>query len=140
MMRKNMLRKAICTGLVVVLGLVVSACSRGPAQGTVNGEVTLDGQVLKKGNVNFEAVDGSSPTTGAMIEDGKFTAQVSVGQMKVMLHATKVVGKRKAYDTPEAPWEDEVAEMPPGRYNLNSALKLDVKRGEQDVKYELKSK
>jgi hypothetical protein len=135
-----MLAKAICTGLAICLGIVFASCSRGPAQGTVNGEVTLDDQPLKKGHVNFEAVDGSSPTTGAMIEEGKFTAQVPTGQMKVMLHATKVVGKRKLYDTPEAPWEDEVAELLPGRYNLNSDLKLDVKRGEQNVKYELKSK
>jgi hypothetical protein len=52
----------------------------------------------------------------------------------------KVVGKRKEYDTPESPWEDEVAEALPVRYHINSDLTLDVKPGVQAVKYELKSK
>ena len=60
--------------------------------------------------------------------------------MKVELHGNKVVGKRKSYDTPESPWEDDVAELLPTKYNSKSDLTLEVKKGNQDVKYDLKSK
>jgi hypothetical protein len=134
-----MARKIGWVGLLVIAACVASACSKGPAMGTVNGDVTLDGQPLQKGYVQFSPVDGQGQTAGAMIEGGKFSGQVSIGKMKVELHATKVVGKRKAYDTPESPWEDEVAEILPPRYNFQSNLTLDVKSGTQDVKYDLKT-
>ena len=126
--------------LVVCLLMVLAGCNHGPATGTVNGEVTLDGQPLTKGHVEFSPIDGQGQTGGALIADGKFSAEIPVAKMKVSLHSPKVVGKRKAYDTPESPWEEEVAEALPDRYHLNSDITLDVKPGNQEVKYELKSK
>jgi len=126
--------------LLILVSIVLGGCTRGPATGTVNGEVTLDGQPLTKGHVEFSPIDGQGQTGGALIERGKFSAQIPVAKMKVALHSPKVVGKRKAYDTPESPWEDEVAEALPARYHINSDLTLDVKSGVQAVKYELKSK
>jgi hypothetical protein len=118
-----------------------SACSQGPAEGTVTGEVTFDGQPVKAGHVLFTPVDGNGQTGGGTIQDGKLVARnVPTGKMKVELHGNKVVGKRKAYDTPESPWEDDIAELLPPKYNFKSDLTLEVKRGTQDVKYDLKSK
>jgi hypothetical protein len=119
---------------------LIAGCSTGPAVGTVNGEVTLDGQPVKDGRVLFTPLDGKGGTGGAVIVDGKFKAEVPVAKMKVEINGNKVIGKRKAYDTPESPLMDEVAEIIPPKYNFNSELSLDVKRGSQDVKYELKSK
>lgn len=59
---------------------------------------------------------------------------------KIEFHGNKVIGKRKAYDTPESPVFDDVVELLPPKYNFNSELTLDVKRGSQEVKYDLKSK
>jgi len=127
--------------LAVIFGVVQPGCNQGPATGTVTGDVTFDGQPVKDGHVLFTPLDGNAQTGGGSIRDGKFTAEkVPVGKMKVELHGNKVVGKRKAYDTPESPWEDDVAELLPSKYNFQSDLTLDVKRGSQDVKYELKSK
>jgi hypothetical protein len=135
------MRLCFCWALVLIAGgLVGTGCSQGPATGTVTGEVTLDGKPVSKGHLQFTPVDGQGQTGGAFIENGKFSAQIPVAKMKVAIHAPKVVGKRKAYDTPESPWEDEVAEALPARYNINSDLTLDVKRGIQEVKYDLKSK
>src|SRR5262245_39091276 len=119
----------------------VSGCSKGPAVGTVTGEVTFDGQPVKDGHVTFTPVDGKGQTGGAKIVDGKFKAeQVPALKMKVELHGNKVIGKRKAYDTPESPVFDEVVELLPPKYNVNSELSFDGKRGMQEVKYDLKSK
>jgi len=135
-----MLLSRLC--LVVCFSLVtpLAGCARGPATGTVNGEVTLDGQPLTKGHVEFSPVDGQGQTGGALIEGGKFSAEIPVAKMKVAIHSPKVVGKRKEYDTPQSPWEDEVAEALPARYHLNSDMTLDVQPGTQAVRYELQSK
>jgi hypothetical protein len=128
-----------CVPLVGTLCLA-AGCSTGPAVGTVTGDVTFDGQPVKDGRIAFTPLDGQGSTSGAPIIDGKFKAVVPVAKMKVAINGNKVIGKRKAYDTPESPWEDDVAELLPAKYHVNSELALDVKQGVQDVKYELKSK
>ena len=135
-----MLRIPVIASVLLALCLVCLGCAQGPATGTVVGDVTLDGRPLSKGHLEFTPIDGQGQTGGALIADGKFSAKIPVAKMKVQIHATKVVGKRKAYDTPESPWEEEVAEALPAKYNAKSELTLDVRRGVQDVKYELKSK
>jgi hypothetical protein len=122
--------------LIVLLG-----CSTGPSTGTVTGEVTLDDQPIKDGRLTFIPVDGQGPTGGALIKDGKFVASgVPATKMKVQINGNRVKGKYKAFDTPESPWIDDVEEMVPQKFNFNSELTLDVKPGDQDVKYHLKSK
>jgi hypothetical protein len=135
-----MLARCSCFVLALNLSIVVAGCARGPATGKVNGEVTLDGQPLTKGHVEFSPLDGQGQTGGAIIANGQFSAEIPVAKMKVAIHSPKVVGKRKAYDTPESPWEDEVAEALPPRYHINSDITLDVQPGTQAVRYDLKSK
>jgi hypothetical protein len=117
-----------------------AACAGSPNQGTVNGTVTLDGRPLKEGVVRFVPADGKSPTASAAVADGKFTAAVPVGEMRVEFSAPKVVGRHKAYDTPDSPVVDDVAELLPDRYNVKTDLKLAVKKGSQDEMFALKSK
>ncbi len=136
-------RQQVCsTAVLTILTAILQAgCDQGPPVGNIAGEVTFDGQPVKDGHVLFTPVDGMGQTGGAAVREGKFTAEkVPVGKMKVELHGNKVVGKRKAYDTPESPWEDDVAELLPAKYNSKSDLTLEVKKGSQDVKYDLKSK
>ena len=122
-----------------IVPIAAVGCSRGPAVGTVTGEVTYDGQPVKDGHVTFTPVDGKGQTGGAPILDGKFKAeQVPALKMKVELHGNKVIGKRKAYDTPESPVMDDVVELLPAKYNFTSDLVLEVKQGTQHVKYDLK--
>ena len=124
----------------VLVGLAAIGCSTGPATGTVSGSVTLDDQPLKEGRIQFIPEAGDAQTAGAIITDGKYTAEVPVAKMRVEINANKVIGKRKAYDTPDSPWEDEVAELIPMRYNTETTLRIDVKDGEQTANYDLSSK
>jgi hypothetical protein len=135
-----MLRKSCWIGLLFCVVLVV-ACSQGPSTGTVSGAVTLDGQPLSKGHIDFTPLDGQGQTGGVMIENGKFSGPVPVAKMRVKIHATKPSGKKyKAYDTPDSPWEEDVVEALPAKYNEKSDITLDVKRGRQTVNYDLQSK
>src|SRR3954454_16211746 len=93
----------------MAMSAAVVGCSRGPAVGTVTGEVIYGGQPVQKGYVTFTPADGQSQTAGAEIVDGKFKAErVPVTKMKVELHGVKKTGKKiKAYDTPDSPVSDE---------------------------------
>jgi hypothetical protein len=127
--------------LALTAGLWSGGCQKGPAIGTVEGEVTLDGQPLKDGRVLFTPVDGQGQTGGATITDGKFTAEMPVAKMTVAINANRVIGRKPVYEgDPKSPMMDVVEELIPQRYNVNTELTLDVKEGKQTVKYELKSK
>jgi hypothetical protein len=108
--------------------------------GTVQGTVTLDGQPLKEGVVRFVPADGKSQTATAPIADGKFTAFVPLGEMKVEFSAPRVVGRHKVYDTPDSPLVDDVAELIPERFNTKSQLRISVKKGSQEETFALQSK
>ena len=108
--------------------------------GTVTGSVTVDGEPAKVGEISFFAVDGRAPTAGAPIVDGKFTAQVKPGVCMVQIRVSKVVGKKKIYDTPDSPVREVWAEFLPAKYNDITQLKLEVKRCDNQQEYKLTSK
>lgn len=114
-------------------------CS-GDGNGRVQGNVTLDGQPLDSGTIRFAAADQRGQPTEATITAGRFEAVVPPGEMRIEIRAPKVTGKRKMYDTPDSPTVDEIAELLPKRYNVNSELKMTVDGSEQTQDFELKSK
>ena len=129
-------RLLLCVGVA----LLFAGCANEPPTGMITGEVTMDGQPLEDGRIQFTPLDGQSQPGGATVAQGKFTAKVPVTKMKVEINGNKRTGRKiKAYDTPESPLMDEIVELVPPKYNINSDVTLDVKPGPQEVKYELKS-
>ena len=125
--------------LLLAAASLFTGCSQGPAMGLVTGEVTLDGKPLEKGHLEFTPLDGQGQTGGMQITGGKFSGPIPVAKMRVKIHAPKVIkGAYQAYAG--APLEDDVVEALPARYHEKSDITLDVKRGKQEVKYELQSK
>ena len=118
----------------------IAGCSSDSTTGTVEGTVTLDGAPLKAGLIRFVPADGRTATADALITDGKFTAQVPLGEKQVSIIAPKVVGKRKMYETPDSPTVDIMEELLPARYNAQTELTLTVTEGEQPANFELQSK
>lgn len=130
-------------GCVLLLSLALpsaAGCSGSDTEGKINGTVTLDGTPLKEGTVRFVPVDGKSQTASAPIKDGKFSAKVPLGEMRVELSAPLVTGKHKVYDDPNSPTVEDVAELLPDRYNTKSELKITVKKGSQDETFPLTRK
>jgi hypothetical protein len=89
--------------------------------------------------VRFVPADGRTATSDATIADGKFTANVPIGEKRVTISAPKVVGKRKMYETPDSPMVDVIEELLPARYNLQSELSITVSAGSQEAAYPLTS-
>lgn len=127
------------TAALLALGMLAS-CSSSSQRGIVSGEVTFNGQPVQEGTILFEPEGGQGQTAGAPIKEGKFTAEVPVGKMRVRINGNKKTGRRyKVYDTPESPVVDEVVELLPPKYNVNSELTVEVQKGEQQIRFHLKS-
>ena len=136
-------QRATCVFVFASGLLVLSGCD-GKSRAKVEGTVTLDGQPIELGAISFIPVDGQSPTTGGPIINGQyFVPDVPVGEMKVAISGSKVVGKKKLYENrPDSP-EMPITENPvPARYSdlQNTTLRLDVKSGRNDKNWELNSK
>src|SRR4051794_3358332 len=119
-MRHRSLRRA---ALGLVLALLLPGCFDPNPTGTVTGTVTLDDVPVKKGLIKFIPTDGKTSGVETNILDGKYSATVPVGEVVVQIKGDKVVGKFKAYDTPESPVVEKVEELIPQRYNVRSDLK-----------------
>ena len=126
--------------LILAAALTAGCTTDGPPTGTVVGQVTLDGEPLATGNIQFRPIAGDAGTGGGPITDGKFEAVVPVANMRVEITASKVIGTRKAYPTPNSPEVDDVVELIPKQYNVDSKLTLDVKEGRQEARFDLQSK
>lgn len=120
--------------------LLVGALGCAPAPNVISGTVTVDGQPLKEGLIRFVPVDGKSNPESRPITDGKFSVPVSSGEMRVEISANKVVGKRKMYETPDSPVVDDVVELLPPRFNVESQLKITVNGGSQTENFDVQTR
>ena len=123
------------------LALILATGCGGGSTGSVSGTVTLGNEPLKEGTVTFTPADGKGQTVSAPIKDGKFSASLPVGSMKVQISAPRPTGKKtKMYNTPDSPEVEEVAELIPDKYNARSTLTLTVKGGSQTETFALDAK
>ena len=107
----------------------------------MKGKITVDGQPLAVGAIRLIPLDGKSPTAGATIEDGEYVVDKAPATgVRVEISAPKVVGKRKAYDTPDSPTLDVTKESLPEKYNVKSELKRDLTKGDNTLDFDLKTK
>lgn len=120
--------------------LGVSGCGPQSNLADITGTVTIDGAAPKEGSISFIPLDGKAPTTGAVIEEGKYVSQVPIGESKVEIRIPKVVGKKKLYDTADSPEQEIMAEVLPSKYNEESELRVTAERGENTKNWELSTK
>ena len=130
--------------------LIISGCSGGDAEkietAVFSGKVTLDGQPLEKGVIQFSPGNDASgkPLRGKMTEATINAGQYQlasdqgavVGENIVMISATKVVGKEMA-DGEEI---EKVEQYLPAIYNSETTLSVNVTPEDQEHNFELKSK
>lgn len=105
----------------------------------VHGTVKFDGSPIEKGTILFATKDTPPVEYGGSIANGQYDAKVPPGTMKVTISSLKATGKKKkAYDTPESLVIDEMIEVIPDRYNLQSELQFEVKPGKNQKDWDLK--
>lgn len=83
------------------------------------GQVTLDGQPLADGTIEFLPPDGQGPTAGAVITDGQYELRMAPGTKQVVIQAFRTVGEEPAMpgdpESPLVPIRQEVALAKYGR-------------------------
>ncbi|MFM9964016.1 MAG: hypothetical protein ACKV2Q_22665 [Planctomycetaceae bacterium] len=129
----------VCLGLILA-GLVGCGAGNSVEVVRVTGRVTLDEQPLEKGLIQFLPTDGKGSSAASEIKQGEYQAEVPVGNKRVEITSPKVIGQKKAYDTPDSPVMDLLEERIPLEYNGQSQLKANVSRELKTFDFTLKSK
>ncbi len=126
----------------VALGfLFLAGGCGGPPRAQVTGRVTLDGVPVENGIIQFYPIGGSGQSAGGGIENGVYKLDASPGEMTVTINASKVVGKKKMYNTADSPVVDQLAELIPTEYNTTNKLRATLKAGaNENIDFDLKSK
>jgi hypothetical protein len=119
------IRPAAACWAAGLLFAVLAGCSGGPKTATVSGVVKVSGKEAEKGSITFIPADGKGQTAGAAIENGRYTAKVPHGAMRVEVRVPKVVGKKSLYGK-DGPYGDITEDVLPAKYNDKTELTLDV--------------
>ena len=126
--------------LIAVLLVAAAGCGKPGREGhPVSGDVKLDGAPVERGMIRL-APTGRAAPVGAEIKAGRYALVAPAGEFRVEISAPRVVGRRKAYDTPDSPLVDVTEEAVPERYNAQSELRLEVKPGANEKSFELSTK
>ena len=136
------LHRAACFFCFLAAMLTLTSCGDNNVA-VVKGTVTFDGKSIEQGSINFFPVDGTKAgTAGTTIKNGQYSLTVPIGLMKVQIGGVlKVVGKKKAYDTPQSKEVPIYEESIPRRYSnqQETELEFDVKPGVNEKNWDLKS-
>lgn len=127
-------------GLAALCVFVLCAAGCGPSVGTVTGEVTVDGKPVQEGTITFAGTENKADPVSEKIVNGKYRIVATTGKKRVQISSMPVVGKRPAYNHPDAPLEDYREEALPERYHSSkSNLNFEVKSGSNTKNWELTS-
>ncbi len=105
----------------------------------VAGKVTVAGDNVAQGTIGFFPTNGQGPSAEAVIDDGRYTATLTPGQKKIVIHGYRQVGEK-------FPWGRNAQSMPvleeivPEDYNTTSSLTADVQTDRDDLDFELNAR
>lgn len=141
-MNRNQLRKSAVRFCAVSLALVafgLSGCSDNGLLG-VSGTVTFDGKPIPDGSISFMPVSGKGVTAGGEIKNGKYSAQVSPGEMAVQIYATNTVEKQNpTQEEIERGITSDPVQYIPEEYNQQSTLRITVSDSSLKHDFDLKA-
>ncbi len=121
--------------LLILLGV----CGCGNPMTTIKGTVTLDGQPLERGRIEFAPSDGKGPLAAAEIRDGAYEVLLLTGTKTVRITGGKVIGQRPFTTHPSSPMIEDIKPLVPACYNENTTLVREIASGQTVCDFELRS-
>jgi hypothetical protein len=111
----------------LLLMAAAAGCTRGPATTHLEGRVTVDGQPIREGNLNFVALEPNRGRgTTAVISEGRYAAQkVPLGRVRVDFNATRATGRTVIVSDLPVP---EIIDLIPEKYH--AGIEIEVKEGQ----------
>ena len=129
---------------VVFVSFLACACSSGPVNYPVAGEVLLDGNPVGTKDdavIRFESTDKKGNTSESFVVEGKYLAKLTEGNYKVSLTWSKKTGKTlKSKIAGPGQESEEMIQMIPAKYGADSTLRVDVSSKNLRHDFDLKSK
>jgi hypothetical protein len=86
--------------LILLSLLILPGCGRRDGLVEVSGTITVNGESVDKGVIQFVPATGVGQEGGGIIKDGNFTARVSPGENIVRVDGAKVTGTREVSPLP----------------------------------------
>ena len=128
--------------LAMLIALLVTGCGDSGPGAQATGTVTLDGQPLTSGVINFLPTDGQGASAGAEIKDGSFTLELPPGEKMVAIVSEKVVGQKlRSPNDPKSEKFNVTKQIIPDRFNSRTELKATIQEGDnQNVAFTITSK
>lgn len=127
---------ALCT----VAGIFGCGKSSAP---TVHGKVTLDGESVSMGSIEFHPQGSGGTKAAAAIEQGAYaipaTTKMQPGKYRVQISWMKPTGKKIASADPGIT-ADEMREAVPAKYNTATTLTAEIGAGDTEKDFVLTSK
>ena len=128
----------------VFLSFLAAACSSGPVNYPVAGEVILDGKPVGNKDdavIRFETTDKKGNTAESFVVEGKYLVKLTEGNYKVSLTWNKKTGKiLKSKIAGPGQESEEIIQMIPAKFAAESALKVDITPKNLRHDFDLKSK
>jgi hypothetical protein len=118
--------------MVLLICLTMGCGQSGPEVAPVKGRVTLDGRPLELVDIVFQPEDGKPPATSRTDADGYYE----------LLYKRGVMGAPIGQHTVRIGFTSGIVRDPPNipaRYNTQSEVRKEVKAGQNDIDFDLKS-
>jgi len=117
--------------LCVVSLMLLAGCGSSSNRAELEGTVTLDGEPLESGNIQFLPMPGTGgPSAGGKITDGSFMIPSEngtfAGLMRVEMTSGRKTGRKIENPYARGHFEDEIVQHLPTRYNRESELTAEV--------------
>lgn len=127
--------------LLLAAVLLAALCTAGcaPATVTLSGTVTVNGQPLEKGIIDFAPLDTAPLSPSAEIVNGHYQLKLAPGKKQVSISAPVVTDRRPEHPGPGALMIEITSESLPAKYNSKTELTLDVTAATKTKDWELKT-
>lgn len=138
-----MIKRASTSGFFLAC-LLLSGCGDDSKTGTVSGTVTVNGEIPMDGSsINFVSSDGKSSSSGDTLKQGKYSATVPIGTVKVEIRVPRPLTRAKPGPKSDGPGPGAsgfIEESLPAEYNDKTTLTLEVKPGSNEKNWEIQTK